>query len=216
MYMECIDWIAFAYACTSNISIEYLSHTHVHNIRCTCVCESYSIYTFDVHAYVKPIQFIHSVYMCMWKLFNLYSWCICECESYSSLWIHMYMECIDWIAFAYACTSNISIEYLSHTHVHRMYRLNSFRVSTNYSVYLFDVHVYAKAIQFIHSMYMCMRKLFNLYIRCTCVCESYSIYTFDVHAYAKAIQFIHSMYMCMLKLFNLYIRCTCVCETSNV
>jgi hypothetical protein len=79
-----------------------------------------------------------------------------------------------------------------------------------------DVYVNAKAIQFIHSMYMCMQNLFNLYIRCTCVSESYSIYKFDVHVYAKAIQFIHSMYMCMQKLFNLYIRCTCVCETYSI
>jgi hypothetical protein len=73
MYIECINWIALAYTCTSNASIDELSHTHNLYIRCTCVCESYSIYTFDVHVYAKAIQFIHSMYMCMRKIFNWYT-----------------------------------------------------------------------------------------------------------------------------------------------
>jgi hypothetical protein len=122
----------------------------------------------------------------------------------------MYTECIYWIAFAYACTSNISIEYLSHTHVRKLFNLyiRCTCICKTYSIYTFDVHVNAKAVQFIHLMYMCMQKLFNLYIRCTCVCKTSSRYTIDVRVYAKAIQFIHSMYMCMRKLFNyMYIEC---------
>jgi hypothetical protein len=170
MYIKCINWIAFAYACTSNVWIDELSHTHVHRIY---VCESCSINTFDVHVYAKAIQLIHSMYMCMRKQFNLYIRC------------------------TYTCTSNVYIEEVLHTHVHRMYKLNRLPihmyiecctcVCESYSIYTFDVHGYTKPIQLMHSMYMRMRRLFNLYIRCTCVCESYSIYTFDVHVYAEAI-----------------------------
>jgi hypothetical protein len=141
----------------------------------------YKLNSFRIHMYIecinwyaKAIQFIHSMYMRMRNLFNWYIRCTCVYETYS----------ID------------AIEYLSHTHyVHRMYKLNSFRI-----------HMYIECINWIALAYT-MRKLFNWCIRCTCVCETYSIYTFDVHVYAKAIQFIHSMYMCMRKLFNLYIRC---------
>jgi hypothetical protein len=117
-------------------------------IRCTCVCESYSIYTFDVHVYAKAIQFTHSMYMCMRKLFNFYIRCI---------------ECINWIIFAHTCTSNVYIDYVSYTHVHRMYKLNSFRI-----------HMYIECIDWIGFVYAC-----------TSNSETYSIYTFDVHVYAK-------------------------------
>jgi hypothetical protein len=135
-------------------------------IRCTCVCKSCPIYTFDVHVYAKAIQFIHSMYMRMRKLFNSH---VHQMYKLNSFRIHMYIEWINWIAFAYACTSNV-------------YQLNKF-----------CIRIYIECINWIG-------------FRCTCVCESYSIYTFDVHVYAKAIQFIHSMYMCMRKLFNSYIR----------
>jgi hypothetical protein len=112
-----------------------------------------------------------------------------------------------------------------------MCKLNSFRIHMYIECmnrYSF-VHVYTKPIQFIHSMcmcirklyrfthsmYMCMRKLFNLHIRCTCVCESYSIYISDVHAHTKPIQFLNSMYMRIRNLSNLYIRSTCVCESIH-
>jgi hypothetical protein len=93
-------------------------------------------------------------------------------------------------------------------------------------MYTFDVHMWAKIIQFIHSMYMRMRNLFNLYSQCTCVYETYSIYTFDVYAktisihtfdvlvYTKTIP-IHTfdvhVYTKTIPIDS-YIRCTCVYE----
>jgi hypothetical protein len=197
-------------------------------IRCTCVYETYPIYTFDVHVHAKAIQFIHSMYMRIWNIINVYIRCTCVSENYSiytfdihligymngySFRIHMYIECmngysfriqiecmnrysfrihiecINWIGFVYTCTFFL----------HRLYKLNRFRI-----------HMYIECINCI-SMYMCLRKLFNLYIRCTSAYETYSIFEFDVHAYTKPIQLshthVHRMYKLKRFCIHMYIEC---------
>jgi hypothetical protein len=134
-------------------------------IRCTCGCKSYSIYTFDVHAYAKAIQFIHSMYMRIRNLFNLYLRCTCVCESYSiyTFDVHVYMRLRKLFNLIIRCRC----------------------VFQTYSIYTFDVHVYAKAIQFIHSMYMCMRKYEE--ILHTHVHRMYKLNSFRIHMYIECI-----------------------------
>ena len=125
-------------------------------IRCTCVCKTYSIYTVMVHVYAKPIQFIHSMCMCMRKLYRfIHSMYLCIRKLYQ--FIHSMYMCIrklcPFIHSMYMC-------------IRKLYPL----------ILTFDVHVYTKTIP-IDSYIRCTCVYENYthsYIRCTCVYENYT------------------------------------------